>query len=162
MDGNREFLWKLFCLHVAGAPAALVVQHVNAWPDIVDEQLEVFRSKITGFISARDRELLDGAVIAALERRFFNTLRHVQLVAIMVAAGRISLTASADLLNLRRSDEEALPVAVADAIDIAWLINQDRRDGVMEADEDTLLMDALANVAAGFRKQLSLEQRGVE
>lgn len=52
---------------------------------------------------------------------------------------------------MRRSDQEELPEAVEHVLDVAWLINEDRRDGVMEADGDHLLKDALASVAADFQ-----------
>lgn len=162
-DQELDFLWKLFYLHLTGAPDALLCEHINSMYETLLELDGVFESTIDSFALNRDGRLLDSAIVEALNRRSFSAKRHVLLVARMVGTGRISLIAGADLLEMRRSDQETLPEAVEHVLDVAWLINEDRRDGVMEADKDHLLWDALASVATDFRLDVdegSSEERG--
>ena len=149
-DREAEFLWKLFRLHLAGVPDALLEEHINTIYEVSLELDRTFEAGVDSFALSHDHNLLDMSIIEALKRRFFTIERHVQLVAVMLGRGKISLEESADFLEVSRSDLEQLPISVGHVLDVAWLINEDRRDGVMGADADHLLKDALAIVATDF------------
>lgn len=149
-DRKLEFMWKLFCLHLAGVPNTILDEHVNA---MYAESLDLdgaFESAVDRFALSHDRNLLDMAIVDAVKQRCFSTRRHVQLAAVLVGRELISLDAVATLLVARGSDLEQMPKAVEHALDVAWLVNEDQRDGVMGVDADNLLKDALASVAIDF------------
>jgi hypothetical protein len=155
-EQTLEFLWKLFCLHLAEVSNEVLDKHISTLYAAVLDLDGTFETFIDGYASNHDRKFLDMAVIEAVRQRSFNTHRHVQLVAAVVGKGLISLDTGSSLLTVRGSNLEELPKAVKHALDVAWLINQDKRDGFMGADDDHLLKDALANVALDWQNSLSI------
>jgi hypothetical protein len=83
----------------------------------------------------------------------------VQLVAALAQRECINLDVAADMLAVCGSGKERLSKEIEHVIDVAWLINEDRRDDIMAADTDSLLKDALEKVAADFLSCLVRERK---
>lgn len=158
MNQETEYFWKLFCLYFADASEIRIVQHINSKYSELSAAGEIVRGYIDNFTLTHDRTSLEKAIVECVSRRCFDVARHVQLVAALVQRGCINLDVAADMLAVRGSDKERLSKEIEHVIDVAWLINEDRRDGIMAADADSLLKDALEKIAADFLSCLVRER----
>lgn len=158
MDQETEFLWKLFCLYFADASDIRIVQHIDSKCSELSDDGGIVLEYICNFTVTHDRISLEKAIVECVNRRRFDAARHVQLVAALAQRECINLDTAADMLTVRGSDKEKLSKEIEHVIDVAWLINEDRRDGIMAADADPLLKDALENVAADFLSCLVRER----
>ncbi len=82
-----------------------------------------------------------------LEMFVLDIGKHVALVSLLVDAGHLSINEASGLLQLsRETNDEGLSDSVRHALDVAWLTNEDRKDGILTPDEDDLLFNALKDV----------------
>lgn len=158
MDQETDFLWKLFCLYFADASDTRIVQHIDSRCGELSDGGAIVLEYIDNFTLTHDRISLEKAIVECVNRGRFDTARHVQLVAALAQRGCINLDAAAEMLTMRGSCKEKPSKEIEHVIDVAWLINEDRRDGIMAADADPLLKDALEIVAADFLSCLVRER----
>jgi len=92
--------------------------------------------------------LLELALLVA-QRFWFDAERHVLIVAQLVERELLDIRSAFHLLALSPSEFSTLSDPVQRVLNIAWLVNQDSKDGFMDVEQDTLLADALAQLVAG-------------
>jgi hypothetical protein len=159
MNQETEYLWELFCLYFADASDIRIIQHINSKCSELSESGGIDLEYIGNFTLTHDRISLEKAIVECVRRRCFDVARHVQLVAALAQRECINLDVAADMLAVRGSGKERLSKEIEQVIDVAWLINEDRRDNIMAVDADSLLKDALEKVAADFLSGLVRAQK---
>lgn len=81
-----------------------------------------------------------------LEKFLLSTTNHVILIAFLVDAGQLSINSASSLLQIPVASKEKLNSAIAHALDVAWLTNEDEKDELMSPDSDDALLNALKEV----------------
>lgn len=159
MNQETEYLWELFCLYFANVPDNQLLQHIDYKYSELSGADAIVIEYIDNFSLTHDRISMERAILDCVSRRCFDVERHVQLVAVLVQRGGISLDVAADMLTVRGADKDRLSKEIEHVIDVAWLINEDRRDDIMSADADSLLKDALGKVATDFLLYIIRERK---
>lgn len=91
-------------------------------------------------------EALEELARFALRNRILDAEHHVTLVAALFGSNLLSHREAASLLSQEGRVVRCVSPEAQRAIDVAWLVRQDLDGGYIDADQDTLLADALKNV----------------
>lgn len=95
-------------------------------------------------------EALEELARFALRTYVLDAEDHVRLVAALFGNRLLSQREAATLLSQEGRMVRCLSPEAQRAIDVAWLVRQDLDGGYIDADQDTLLADALAKVVNSF------------
>lgn len=105
---------------------------------------------IVEFWSNGNELAIQKIALICVKQHYFDVEKHIVLIALLVEKNLLSLNDAGSLLigiNITE-DESNVSDEIKRVIDVAWLINEDSNDGVMEAQDDSLLKDALSEVVA--------------
>jgi len=148
-----QFLWNLikFCwLTVDIGKAQKLASDIYELDINIPDNLE---GMVVDFWSNRDDLVIGKIALICGKHRFFDVEKHVILIALLVEKNLLSLNDAGPLLtgiNITES-ESNISNELKRVIDVAWLINEDSNDGIMEASDDSLLQDALMKMVAFSR-----------
>jgi hypothetical protein len=93
-----------------------------------------------------DPALMEAATLVA-KNFYFDPGRHILFVSILFERNVISIDDAVPLLVMQGRNLEDFPESIRHVIDVVWLVNQDVKDDVMSPRQDSLLGEALRNLA---------------
>lgn len=145
-NNELQFLWHLFQLYCFDGENSRALE----WVASMYERCLDIPSTLEGLLLAywegeKESALIDAALIS-VQKFYFDAEQHVMLIAWLVEKGKLGIEEASSLLTFSDINPESLPITIRHVIDVAWLLNQDQKDGVMNPRQDSLLADALRNV----------------
>jgi len=152
LENNQlQFLWRLFHLYFIKGFGKEALQWVATMYEHSLEFPEKLESLLLGYWEdGRDTALIEAAIMA-VRLFYFDPEQHAILIAVLVDRGLISVSEAASLLTFAGKNIDSFSKLIRHSIDVAWLINQDSKDGVLNAEQDTLLKDCLRNLLSEFK-----------
>tara|TARA_R110000772_G_scaffold15807_1_gene45513 strand:- start:121 stop:615 length:495 start_codon:yes stop_codon:yes gene_type:complete len=156
-EEDKEFIWNLLSTYwiLDNRESAInlarnIFENSKNLPDDIEASILKFSS------SHMEVDLCEVALYF-VARHYFDPKRHIILVSVLVEKNTISINRASDLIKGITQVEGAstLNDKIKKVIDIAWLINEDSKDKIMDAESDNMLVDALNEVIVEAR----LEQK---
>ncbi|SPP63179.1 hypothetical protein [Nitrospira lenta] len=101
--------------------------------------------------SSGDESALWDLALLSAEKAFFDVRESVLLIALLVCKGKLGIKTAFGLLGFVGFNLNELDPSIRHVIDVVWLLRHDSEAGVMEAEDDTLLAEALERVLNEYR-----------
>lgn len=147
---SLEYLWKIISvcwlsnnIEEAKEFALIMYDCLLDFPQEVEELL-------VDFAETDSKYTIDDLACYLAKNRSFAAEQHTILVGILIKKKLISINEAAELLSTLGLSTLQLKSKTASKIlrvkDVAWLINEDAKDGLMDADHDSLLEEALIDL----------------
>lgn len=145
-NNELQFLWHLFQLYFFMGEAAGSLEWVaSMYESCLNIPAKLESLLLEYWENGKESVLLDAALMS-VRQNYFDAERQVILVAWLVEKGRLGIDEAASIIIFPGISPDAFSNAIRHAIDVAWLLNQDKKDGVMNPQQDSLLADALREV----------------
>lgn len=143
-----EYLWKIISLCWLSHNFEKARELASTIYDLLLDFPLAIEELVVEFSEGGNRSAIDRLAFLLAKNRSYAAEQHVTLVGLLVRKELITINEAAELLaNL---DTLQLESKIAERIlrvkDVAWLVNEDVKDGVMEAGNDSLLKEALESV----------------
>jgi hypothetical protein len=104
----------------------------------------IFENFILKLWKTKDIQYVFAIAKEAVIQRIFNIEEHIFIIAILVEKKQLNICDAAGLLIFETPyNSVSLTEKVRRVIDVAWLVNEDNKDGVMSPSDDDILLDAL-------------------
>ncbi len=145
-----QFLWHLFHLHFLNGASKEALAWVASMYEVCGDLPEALESLLLKYWKEGEESALIDAGAMAARLFYFETEQQVILVSLLVERKGLEIEEAASLLNSRGVNLDTLPKSIGNAINVAWLVNQDSQLGVMSPEQDSLLKDALQSVVREF------------
>lgn len=147
-SAEKSFLWHLFhsywILHDCVGAKKLAEQESKKNLQFPDDIVELVNDLAAKF----QDDLLNELAIISLKQRYLEPVHCVTLLGLMYQ--KKVLSAQEMISYLLYGDleikESAITPEMKRVIDVAWLINEDLKDGIMGAEDDDLLSDAVSTM----------------
>lgn len=145
-----QFLWDLirfFWLTIDPKRAKELAASIYEMGINIPNNLE---GMVVEFWSNENELAIQKIALTCVKEHYFDIEKHIVLIALLVEKNLLGLNNAGPLLtgiNITENDSNVSD-EIKRVIDVAWLINKDSNDGVMEAQDDSLLQDALSKVVA--------------
>ena len=147
-DGELQLLWSL----ISSGWISHSLENSRLTEIRIHESLINLPSDIQDLVIACCTDYDDATIgqlaLLAVKRFYFDAVRHITLIALLVTKRFLSVKQAATLLPANRDPQGAMSASVRRVFDVAWLINQDAKDGFMQPEQDDLLLEALREVLA--------------
>lgn len=143
----ETFLWSLFRLSLFGGDPNRALEWVASLYDrglYLPEKLETL---LTNYWSSGDKSTLLSLALTALENFWLDVDHRTRLAAYLFVDGKIDLIQACAVLSFNGVNVDDLKPSVRRVADVLWLLRQDLDARVMEPGDDTLLSEALRNLA---------------
>lgn len=145
-NNELQFLWHLFNLYFFMGKRDSALEWVaSMYESCLDLPTQLESLLLEYWETGKESALVDAALIA-VRQNYFGVDRQVMLTAWLVKGGGLGIEEAADLLIFPGARLEDFSDAIRRVIDVAWLLNQDKKDGVMSPSQDSLLVDTLRDV----------------
>ena len=167
-EEDKEFIWNLLSTYWILDKFLIFFIHfldnresaINLARNIFENSKNLpddIEASILKFSSSHMEVDLCEVALYFVARHYFDPKRHIILVSVLVEKNTISINRASDLIKGITQVEGAstLNDKIKKVIDIAWLINEDSKDKIMDAESDNMLVDALNEVIVEAR----LEQK---
>lgn len=145
VDTGPQFLWHLFQLHLFRGERDRALEWVASMYERCVDISEKVEPLLLEYWEGNEAALI-AAALMAVRNFYFDIERHVTLVAWLVENRQLGIEEAANLLVFPGVRLDDFSVAIRHAIDVAWLINEDKKYGVMNPQQDSLLADALRDI----------------
>lgn len=146
-----SFLWCVLFLYFVKHSMDEVMQLVSSVYEQKFDFSSNFEELLLKLWETREIARIVDIAKAAVEQRLFDIEKHIFIVAVLVEQGNLRVADAAQLLNIESPHNYAsLDSRVKRVIDVAWLVAEDSKDGIMSPSDDGVLEEALRDVTALF------------
>jgi hypothetical protein len=144
-DKKLDFLWNIIALYwLKNTPQPAHKLAATLYEQTFDFPYEL-EADIVDFGCNHDEKVLEKLALSVVNEYYFSMEKHIVLVALLVEKKLLSINEAA--LQLDYFVIESTPsLQIQEVLDVAWLINEDRKDNFMQPDADDLLSNALQAV----------------
>jgi hypothetical protein len=146
-ETTSRFLWNLFCLGLFGGESKGAIEWVASMHDPSLDLPSKVESLLSDYWSSGSRASLLALALVVLEGFCFDVEHRTRLTALLFADGSIDLDRAYSFLSFEGVRADDLQPSVRRVANTLWLLKQDAEARIMEPSGDSLLGEALRNVA---------------
>jgi hypothetical protein len=144
---QSEFIWSLLYFYFIKHCLDSVIKLASSMYDQDIEFTQVFENLILKLWETSDVQYIIRIAKEAVFQRLFDIEKYIFTIALLVERGEINISDAALLLKVEKTyDYASLNAKIRHVIDVAWLVNEDTKDGIMTPNDDSVLFDALNDV----------------
>lgn len=143
----EAFLWRLFLFGLFGGDSNRALEWARSLYDQGLEFPQKLEMLLTNYLSSGDQETLLSLALTAVENYWLDVEHRTRLTAYLFAYGKIDLTQAYALLSFDGVNVDDLQPSLCKVADVLWLLRQDSGAQVMGPNDDSLLSEALRNLA---------------
>jgi len=148
---EKDFIWHLLDLYLIKQSGDESKKWVASMYERDFELRDIFEHLLLAYWEDDDFDSIIAIAKEGIRQFLFKINRHVLLIAILVEKECLTINEASSFLPIRYvTDYENYSKELQNVIDIAWLTNEDEKDGIMSPDNDDLLSDSLIK----FKKYL--------
>lgn len=148
---QSSFLWCVLYLYFVKHSVDKVMQLVSSMYEQKFDFSTNFEELLLKLWETRETARIFEIAKAVVEQKLLDIEKHIFIIALLVGRGKLSVADAAKFLNIESPhDYASLDGRVKRVIDVAWLVTEDSKDGIMSPSDDSVLEEALRDVTALF------------
>lgn len=146
---QSDFIWYILNFYFIKNCIDSVIKLASSMHDQDFEFTQAFENLILKLWETSDAKYIIEIAKEAVFQKLFAIEKYILTIALLVEIREINISDAALLLKFEETyDYASLNAKVKHVIDVAWLVNEDTKDGVMASMDDSVLFDALNDVRA--------------
>lgn len=143
----ETFLWNLFRLGLLKDDPQSALEWVSSLYDRGLDLPEEVESLLTAYWAHKDREILFSLALKVLESFYLDVEHRTRLTAYLFTAEKIDIVQACSFLSFEGVHVDTLEPSLRRVSDVLWLLKQDSELQVMAPNDDSLLSEALRDLA---------------
>ncbi len=147
VSDQSSFLWCLMYFYFIKHSLDEAIGLVSSMYEQKFELTTEFEKLLLSLWETRDTNYIVEIARKSVQQSLFDIEKHIFVVASLIEEDEISVSDAALLLRIDAQREyKNLDEKIKHVIDVAWLVNEDAKDGVMSPNDDRVLVEALRQV----------------